>query len=85
MEEFKMVVKKKKASAVTPEEVKDVKVENEFKEGTALLGTVLNPMDEFRFSVKLDAKKFEGRSLDQVHALFAGSVGAVKKIIIEQE
>lgn len=41
--------------------------------------------EEATYTVKLDSKKLEGRTEDQVTCLVAGAIGSVKKIIVEQE
>lgn len=41
--------------------------------------------DELLFVVKLDTKRFEARTLEQVLDLVKGSVGVVSKVTIERQ
>lgn len=46
---------------------------------------IADDSDEVLFLVKLDSKRFEGRTIDQAIDLLRGSVGVVSKITIERQ
>lgn len=61
----------------------DTSVEEEFE--TSFSEAFEGDVNFLRYSIKLDNKKIEGRSLTQIQLLLDGVAGAVKKIVIEQE
>lgn len=77
----KLPVKKKatdvEEAVLTPEVVKPTPEKEEFPK-TAL------PQDNL-FTVRLDNKKMESRTVEQALALVHGSAGAVKRITIDLE
>lgn len=87
-----MAEKKKKSplkgKAVVPEVVENATVQEEFLDGVAEEGTILTSpknLHNLQFTVKVDTKKFDGRTLEQAQALLYGSAGSFKKMTIEQE
>jgi hypothetical protein len=85
----KLPAKKKKKEdqvVVIPDAVEavptDGSVEEDFDENA--FGEIKDA-HKVRFTVKLDNKKIEGRTLDQAQSIFYGVAGSVKKIIIEEE
>lgn len=69
------MVKRKIASpteALEVEEVKDSKLS-------------VPSSDAISYVVKLDSRRFEGRTMEQVFALITGSEGIVSKVTIERE
>lgn len=71
-----MVVKKKpapKAEAINVEEVENPTIAIENKTGETL------------YTVKLDSKRFESRTMQQAMSLILGSEGVVAKVTLERE
>ena len=74
-----MAKKPSTKKVVTPEPVKGAKVVQEFEEVMAETGEVE------LFTIRMDNKKIESRTLEQVIFLMQGSAGAFKKIVVEKE
>ena len=69
-----MVVKKKVTkSEIDVEEVKDPTT------------VIENSSNEKLYTVKLDSKRFESRTMEQAMSLILGSEGVVSKVTIERE
>lgn len=84
MAKAKTTAKKKTTKKVdTPAmEVLDTDVQDDVAfEGVG----VIKSEDEVRYTIRLDNKKVEGRTLPQSLAIISGVAGAVKKIILEEE
>ena len=74
-----MVVKRnKKAEATEPTEVVAVEASTDNAEAS-------DSNEEQLYTVKLDSKRFEGRTEKQVLSLFLGSTGVVSKVTIERD
>jgi hypothetical protein len=70
--------KKQKDEVIEPEVVGSVDEVEEFNTAQSLPSNGL-------YTVKLDAKKIDNRTADQVASIVLGSLGAVKKITIETD
>lgn len=85
----KKAAAKKEVPVITPEVSEEQEViEEEFETGaeeTEVNAPFAQIAGEPTFTVRVDNKRFDGRTLAQVHAIVEGMAGAVKKFTIEQE
>jgi hypothetical protein len=76
---------KKKTPVIEPKAVREVEVE-EVEETEGNISVEGNETFVFApglYTVKIDNKKFDNRTLPQVHALLSGVDGDFKKLVIE--
>ena len=75
---------KVKTKSKAAEKEAEVEIEEEEVAAPEVVVENTNP-DDFTYLVKLDNRKFSGRSAEQVDALVFGALGSAKKISIEKE
>jgi hypothetical protein len=83
----KKTAPKNEQPVITPEVIGEAEVE-EFDTPTPVASMPIdNSISAYdkKYAVKLDTKRIDGRSFHQVMSLIEGSLGGVKKIVIEEE